>query len=83
MKKEYDPLIKTVTWRFVDPFVGVKPIDSRSVYKIKYKVDGSHNKHKARHIEKGYAHKEGVYYTEIFSPTTKWGTIKNLFSLAS
>ena len=31
---------------------------------------------------KRYAQKEGVDYTETFSPTAKWGTIQTLFSLA-
>eukprot|EP00253_Pinus_taeda_P003263 PITA_03263 len=83
MKKEYDSFIKNGNWRLVDPPVGVKPIGCKWVYKIKYKVDGSLDKYKARLVAKGYAQKEGVDYTEKFSPTTKWGTIRDLFSLAA
>jgi len=48
MKKENDALIKNGTWRLVDPRFNVKPIGCKWVYKIKYKVDGSLDKYKAR-----------------------------------
>jgi len=53
------------------------------VYKIKYKENGSLDKHKARLVAKGYALKERVDYKETFSPTVKWGTIRSLFSLVA
>ena len=71
MKKEYYALIKNGNWRLVDPPAGVKPIGCKWVHKIKYKEDGSLDKYKARLAEKIYAWKEGVEYTETFSPTTK------------
>jgi hypothetical protein len=83
VQKEYDALIKNGTWRLVDPSIGIKPIGSKWVYKTKYKVDGSLDKHKARLVAKGYAQKQGIDYTETFAPTTKWGTIRTLFSLAA
>lgn len=53
------------------------------MYKIKYKADGSLDKYKERLIEKGYTQKEGVDYTETFAPTTKWGTIRTMFSIVA
>eukprot|EP00253_Pinus_taeda_P027688 PITA_27688 len=81
MQKEYDALIKNGTWKVVDPPLGTKPIGYKWVYKNKYKVDGSLDKHKARLVAKGFAQKEGVDYEETFSPTTKWATIWTLFAL--
>ena len=83
MQREYDALIKNGTWRLVNPPIGTKPIGCKWIYKNKYKADGSLNKHKARLVAKGYAHNEGVDYPETFAPTTKWGTIQTLFSLAA
>eukprot|EP00253_Pinus_taeda_P017144 PITA_17144 len=83
MQKEYDALIKNGTWKLVDPPLGTKPIGCKWVYKNKYKVDGLLNKHKAKLVAKGFAQKEGVYYEETFAPTTKWATIRTLFSLAA
>ena len=55
MKKEYDALIKNGTWNMFDPQLGTKPISCKWVYKNKYKVDGSLDKHKARLVAKGFA----------------------------
>eukprot|EP00253_Pinus_taeda_P015676 PITA_15676 len=83
MQKEYDAIIKNGTWRLVDPPIGVKPIGSKWVYKIKYKGDGSLDNYKERLVERGYAQKEGIDYTETFAPIAKWGTIRTLFSLTT
>eukprot|EP00253_Pinus_taeda_P012581 PITA_12581 len=83
MQKEYDALIKNDTWRLVDPPFGTKPIGCKWVYKNKYKVDGSLDKHKARLVAKGFAQKEGVDYEETFAPIAKWATIRTLFALAA
>eukprot|EP00253_Pinus_taeda_P008770 PITA_08770 len=53
MQKEYDALIKNDTWKLFDPPLGTKPIGYKWVYKNKYKVDGSLDKHKARLVAKG------------------------------
>ena len=50
-------------YRLVDPPIGTKPIGFRWRYKNMYKENGSLEKHKERLIAKGYAKKEGVYYT--------------------
>eukprot|EP00253_Pinus_taeda_P030787 PITA_30787 len=83
MKKEYGALIKNDTWKLVDPPLRAKPIGCKWVYKKKYKVDGSLDKHKARLVEKGFAQNEGVNYEETFSRTAKWATIQTLFAVAA
>eukprot|EP00253_Pinus_taeda_P025621 PITA_25621 len=83
MQKEYDSLIKNDTWTLVDPPLGTKPIGCKWVYKNKYKVDGSLEKHKARLVETVFPQKEGVDYEENFTPTAKWATIQTLFTLVA
>eukprot|EP00253_Pinus_taeda_P021376 PITA_21376 len=83
MQKEYGALINNGTWKLVDPPFGTKPIGCKWVYKNKYKVDGSLDKHKARLVAKRFAQKEGVDYEETFAPTAKWATIRILFALAA
>jgi hypothetical protein len=60
-----------------------KLIGCKWVFENKYKLDGSLNKHKARPMVKGFAHKEGIDYEDTLAPTTKWATIRTLFSLAT
>ena len=55
MQREYDALIKNGTLRLVDPPIGTKPIGCKWIYKNKYKVDESLDKHKERLVAKGYA----------------------------
>eukprot|EP00253_Pinus_taeda_P022970 PITA_22970 len=83
MQKDYDSLIKNDTLKLVDPPLGTKPICYNLVYKNKYKVDGSLDKHKSRLVEKGFALKEGVDCEENFPPTTKWATIWTPFALVA
>jgi hypothetical protein len=52
MQKEYDVLIKKGTWKLVDPPLGTNLIGCKWVFKIKYRSDGSLDKHKARIMEK-------------------------------
>jgi len=67
----------------VDPPLGTKPIGCKWVYKNKYKVDGSLDKHKARPMAKGFSQKDGVDYEDTFFPIAKWATIQTLFALAA
>ena len=53
MQNEYDALVKN--WKLVDPPFGTKPIGCKWVYKNKYILDGSLDKHKVRLVAKGYA----------------------------
>jgi len=82
IQKDYDAVIKNDAWKLVDLPFGTKPI-GRKFYKNKSKSYGSLENHKARLVAKGYAHKEGIYYEETFSSTTKWATIHTLLSLAA
>ena len=54
---------KNGTWWLVDTPIGTKPTGCKWIYKNKYKVDDSLEKHKVILVAKGYAQKEGVDYT--------------------
>lgn len=71
MDTEYQSLMKNNTWELVDLPPGKKSISCKWIFKTKYKEDGSIDKHKTRLVGKGYAQKEGIYYEETLTPTTK------------
>ena len=54
MDEEMKSLERSNTWELVDLPKGKKVVGLKSMYKIKYKPDGSIQKHKARLVARGY-----------------------------
>ena len=70
MKDEMDSLLGNQTWELTELPVGKKALHNKWVYRIKNEHDGS-KRYKARLVVKGFQQKEGIDYTEIFSPVVK------------
>ncbi|XP_039130844.1 uncharacterized mitochondrial protein AtMg00820-like [Dioscorea cayenensis subsp. rotundata] len=81
MQKEFDALEANKIWELVTLPKGNKSISRKWVYKLKYKADGSIEKHKDRLIVKGLTQKNGVDYSKIFSPITKMTTVRSLIAM--
>ena len=82
-KAEVDGLQGMGTWIPVRPIPGVKPIDSKWVFKIKYNTDGTIEKYKGRLVVRGDSQKAGIDYGEVFSPVAHNTMCRMLLSMAN
>jgi hypothetical protein len=53
------------------------------VYKIKRDTNGNVERYEGRVVAKGFKHKHGVYYEEVFAPVSHHPTVRVLLAVAS
>lgn len=82
MDSEYQALLKNRTCHLVPRKPGSNVIDSKWVYKIKRKSDGTVDRYKARLVVKGFKQRYGIDYEDTFSPVVKAATIRIVLSIA-
>jgi hypothetical protein len=58
-------------------------VSSKWIYKVKYVADGSIEKYKARFVACGFSQKEGIDYEEMFSPVSRYTSIRTIIALAA
>uniref|UniRef100_A0A2N9FUD2 Reverse transcriptase Ty1/copia-type domain-containing protein n=1 Tax=Fagus sylvatica TaxID=28930 RepID=A0A2N9FUD2_FAGSY len=75
MSKELEALEANHTWVLTSLPPGKQPIGCKWVYKLKFKSDGTIERYKARLVAKGYNQREGIDYSETFSPVAKLVTV--------
>lgn len=83
MKSEVDALEANNTWEIMDLLKGKVPIDSKIVYKIKFKANGEIKGCKIRIVAKGLTQQEGIDYMDTFSLVAKMSSVHALLALVA
>ena len=67
MEDEFDALICDQTWSLVPRPPGTNIVGSKWIFKTKFRLDGSVDKHKARLVTCGFTQQHGIDYHDTFS----------------
>jgi hypothetical protein len=83
MNEEMASLEENSTWELHNLPEGRKVISNRWVYRKKRNVVGEVTRFKARLVVRGFSQREGIDYTETFSPVARFDTIRAVLSIAA
>jgi hypothetical protein len=83
MRFEIDSMSENQVWNLVDSPNGVKPIESKWIYKKKKDMDGNIHVYKARLVAKGFRQVQGIDYDETFSPIAMLKSIRIILAIAA
>jgi hypothetical protein len=71
MDSEIESIESNNIWVLITLPEGANVIGVKWIYKTKYNEKGEVEKYKARLMAKGYSHKHGIDYNEVFAPVAR------------
>jgi hypothetical protein len=83
MQLEFDSLTSNQTWDLVPLHAGRRVVNNMWVYKAKTDASGAVSRYKARFVAEGCSQREGIDYTETFSPVTRLASLRVFFTIAA
>jgi hypothetical protein len=83
IRSEIDSMSENQVWNLVDPPDGVRPIESKWIYKKKKDMDGNIHVYKARLIAKGFRQVQGIDYDKTLSPVVMLKSIQIILAIAA
>ena len=83
MKEEMNSMASNRVWDLVELPDGIKVIGCKWVFKTKKDSLDNIERHKARLVAKGFNQREGIDYTETFSPEFKKDYLRIIMALVA
>ena len=83
MKDEVNSMASNIVWDLVELPYSVKAIGCKWVLKTKKDSQGNIKRHKARLVAKCFTQREGIDYTETFSPVSKKDSLRVIMALVA